>query len=108
MSDVKAVAVKPAAKPYRKGNGKKNFKRGGSASVRIYSSVCCSEAVKKEPTGKLSDAKGNAGVVTDSDGERRHGLGGWRCNGCGKPCSVKVTLVKVQNADESDTSTTAS
>lgn len=72
---------------------KKSFKKGGNVERKQYTSTCCNEPAKKPQTGKELDAKAKTGV-TDVNGERRNGLGGWRCTKCAKPCSVRVTIVK--------------
>lgn len=109
MNHVKRALSAPIVngKPHRKFKNRKGkpakrvFRRGGTAPLKEYTSVCCGAEVTKPATGKpvLSAGKQelkDAGfkVPGEKTAVKVHGLGGWRCKNCNKPTKVKVTLVK--------------
>lgn len=65
---------------------KKSTKHGDP--VFFYTSNCCSAQAKK-PALTMQDGVGIAGFGQVPKGENDGtGLGGWRCEKCGRPCKV--------------------
>lgn len=92
-----------------KGKGKRPFKGKGKFNpkkqtarptlaprkpknpARIYTSVCCKVPAKKPATGSPKASPVSRGVGDETNpkaAKPKHGLHGFRCTACGKPCKV--------------------